>query len=218
VKRSAAVGADVPRPGAVVDLAERDSPSEGRFVERFLPGCLRRSLAERFKTRVTGLFEHGRSALFGRQPIMEILRAYEEDHGAVFEAELVDGLPETLVDGIRRGLYGASVGCRVVEQKVNPRPLRSAFNPDGIEQREYVRVSAFDISLTPSPQYREATVALRSRWALEPGTIYRTGSLTVEPAWRLPAPGRRDYLADPPDYLAAAVVDYLSSRGGAVRF
>jgi phage head maturation protease len=50
---------------------------EGHFLESFRYGCLRESFAQRAKNRLIGLFEHGRSRLFGRAPIMEIAAPFQ---------------------------------------------------------------------------------------------------------------------------------------------
>ena len=141
--------------------SEVDSVMEGHFMERFAPGSLRKTFAETL-SRAKGYFEHGRSRLFDRTPIMEVTRTWEEPEGPWFAATLLRGLPEWMVDGIGRGLYGVSLGATPVkvERVRNPKP--SAHNPKGIEERTYRELKAFDISLTPTPHYAEATAMLRS--------------------------------------------------------
>ena len=198
-------------------FTEIDNEREGHFLERFAPGCCSRSFADRIASRLRGFFEHGISRLFGRTPIMDIERTWEQADGAYFEAELLRGLPESFIDGLRRGLYGTSIGCKPVNVSRVRNPGRSAHNKGGLEERTYTEVSVHDISLTARPHYAGTDVALRSH--TDDGLIYRssTPSILVAPAWALPEPRssptrdwllpepararRRDYLAGPPDYL-----------------
>jgi hypothetical protein len=85
--------------------------AEGHFLERWAYGSLRSSFAERMRSRVRGYFEHGKSAIYGRQAIMDLTRVWEESSGAWYEADLLDGLPPYLIDGLKRGLYGTSIGA-----------------------------------------------------------------------------------------------------------
>lgn len=143
--------------------SEVDSIMEGRFIERFAAGSLTKSFAESFR-RVKGYFEHGLDRVFGRAPIMDIQETWETDEGAFFRAQLLKGLPDYMLDGIRRGLYGASLGAKELPGKTDrvrwPRP--SDYNPKGIEERTYRELRANDISLTPRPHYEEAAVMMRS--------------------------------------------------------
>lgn len=140
--------------------SEVDSVLEGHFLERFSQGSLAKTFAESVR-RMKGYFEHGRSKMFERAPIMDIKETWETDEGAFFRAELLRDIPGFIVDGIRKGLYGASIGARpvVVERH---RPGKSDYNPDGLEERTYKELRAFDISLTPHPHYEEASVMMRS--------------------------------------------------------
>jgi phage head maturation protease len=166
---------------------EVDNPREGHFVERFAPGSLRKSLG--LLQRVKGYFEHGRSRMFERAPIMQIQDTWEQADGAYFRASLLRGLPAWIEDGLRRGLYGASLGAEpiVVERERYPRP--STYNPKGLEERTYREIRAYDISLTARPAYESAVVALRSH------------------EW-IPYAPRRDYLRDV-DYFADPLPDLL---------
>jgi phage head maturation protease len=178
---------------------------EGSFVERFAAGSLRKSFGLLRKLR--GYFEHGRSSAFGPAPIMDIEEGWEEPTGAFFRASLLDGIPSYIVDGIRKGLYGASVGAEPVDVDVERFPQRSSYNPKGLEERTYRSVVVHDISLTSRPAYEDAVVSLRARDFLvddTPGTIHRVALEPVRFTARRPV---RDYLAEmgfPPrrDYLS----------------
>lgn len=141
--------------------SEVDSVMEGHFLERFAAGSLRKSFSEGF-SRVKGYFAHGKSSLFDRAPVMELREAWEDGNAAYFRANLLRGLPEWMIDGLRRGLYGASLGAEPVKVERTRYPKRSQHNPQGIEERTYRELRAYDISLTPAPHYEQATVMLRS--------------------------------------------------------
>lgn len=140
--------------------SEVDSVIEGHFMERFAPGSLAKTFSETVR-RMKGYFEHGRSKMFERAPVMDIRETWETDEGAFFRAALLDGIPGFIVDGIRKGLYGASIGATPV-QVDRSRPGKSDYNPRGLEERTYKELRASDISLTPHPHYEAATVMMRS--------------------------------------------------------
>jgi hypothetical protein len=153
--------------------------------------------------RLKGYFDHGKSRTFDRAPVMEIKETWETEAGAFFRASLLDGIPSYIVDGIRRGLYGASLGAEPIDVDVDRFPQRSAHNPKRLEERTYRELRAFDISLTASPAYESATVALRAKDYLgdDSDAIVR---VALEPVHFLAAPlSRRDYIPFPArDYLA----------------
>jgi phage head maturation protease len=178
---------------------EVDNSREGNFLERWAAGSLRKSFGALKPMR--GFFDHGRSKTFDRAPVMNIEEAWETDKGAFFRASLLDGIPGYMVDGIRKGLYGASIGASPTVVESVRFPGKSPHNPKGIEERTYREVQAFDISLTASPAYEEATVTLRAVDYLgsEPAGIVR---VALEPVHFAKRPVR-DYFADEPhDYLS----------------
>lgn len=140
---------------------EVDSVFEGNFMERFAAGALKKTLQENI-SRIRVYFEHGYSKLYDSQPIADLLRAWEEPDGARFSASLLDGIPDLLRSGIRKGLYGASIGARIVKVETNADAKPSDHNPKGLEERTYTEVQAHDFSLTPRPAYASTSVAMRS--------------------------------------------------------
>lgn len=140
---------------------EVDSVFEGNFVERFAPGSLKKTLRENMR-RIRVYFEHGFSKLYDSQPIADLQRAWEEPDAAWFTATLLDGLPDVLLSGLRRGLYGASIGAQIVKVETNENPEPSDHNPKGLEERTYTEVQAHDFSITPRPAYASTSVSLRS--------------------------------------------------------
>lgn len=143
------------------EWSEVDSLIEGHFLERFDMGSFRKTLAER-AAEIKVYFEHGRDKVFGTQVVGILRDAWEQDDGLYFRAGLLQGLPELFMDGLRRSLYGASVGAKVVQMKRDRAPEASDHNPNRLEERTYKEMRAFDFSLTPRPHYASATVALRS--------------------------------------------------------
>jgi phage head maturation protease len=173
--------------GRVVPYGEWSevNSAEGHFMERFAYGSFTKTLKER-ASRIRMFFEHGRSRLFDSQPIAELRETWEQPDGVYFRAALLDGLPELFHDGLRRGLYGASIGAQILKADRVRAPRRSAHNPDGLEERTYTEVRAFDYSITPRPHYASALVALR---AYDERRRARRDHLAAEP-WRLPAIAR----------------------------
>jgi len=143
------------------EWSEVDSVVEGHFMERFARGSFTKTLAERVG-EVKVYFEHGRSKIFDSQPIAEVRETWEQPDGVYFRAALLGGLPELFRDGLRRGLYGASVGAKVLKLERVRAPKESSYNPSRLEERTYKELRAFDYSITPRPHYASATVALRS--------------------------------------------------------
>jgi phage head maturation protease len=179
---------------------EIDNPREGHFIERFAVGSLRRSFG--LLRRMKGYFEHGKSRMFDRAPIMDIQETWETDAGAFFRASLLDGIPPFIVDGIRRGLYGASLGAEPIDVEHTRFPGKSAHNPKGLEERTYRELRAFDISLTPAPAYESSMVTLRAKdyLASDSDAIFR---VALDPVHFLAAPSTTpDYFLEARDYLA----------------
>ena len=140
--------------------SEVDSVIEGHFLERFSFGSLAKSFSEGF-ARMKGYFEHGQSKMFDRTPIMALRRVWETEAAAWFEANLLRGLPPHMIDGIRHGQYGVSLGATPIKMERNTHPRKSEYNPKGLEERTYKELRAYDISLTPAPHY-DTPVMLRS--------------------------------------------------------
>jgi HK97 family phage prohead protease len=144
------------------EWTEVNSSIEGHFMERFAPGSLAKTLRER-ASRIRALFEHGLDFL-GRQPIATIDEFRDEEDGAYYEASLLRGLPDLLVEGLRRGVYGSSIRYRPVPGKWDRvrNPGSSEHNPDGLP--EYTVREAFvkEFSVVTFPQYEGATARIRS--------------------------------------------------------
>lgn len=144
------------------EWTEVDSSIEGHFMERFAPGALAKTLRER-ATRIRALFEHGLDFL-GRQPIATNFEFRDQDDGAYFQASLLRGVPDLLIEGLRAGQYGSSVRFRPIPGKWDRvrSPGQSEHNPEGIPEHTYREAYVHEFSVTAFPQYEGSTAALRS--------------------------------------------------------
>jgi phage head maturation protease len=111
-----------------------DNDIEGRFVEIVAPGSFLRTFAEdRDQMRVQ--LEHGFDFSLGGKPIAVPTVLREDEIGPYYEAELLDGVPELVTDGIRKGQYGASFRFRVMRESWEDEPTRTDWNPDALPVR-----------------------------------------------------------------------------------
>ncbi len=134
-------------------FTEINSRREGHFLERFAPGSLARTLATHLK-RIRVLFEHGEDRSLGRQPIATFDDFRDAPDGAYYTASLLRGVPELLVEGLRRGVYGSSVRFNPVKVDRVRSPGRSAHNPDGLEERTIREARIYEFSVVTFPAYR----------------------------------------------------------------
>lgn len=139
------------------------SAVEGHFMERVMPGALTKTLTERVN-RMRILYEHGLSRLLDKQPIAKFETIRDEADGPYFRSRLLPGLPDLLLEGLREGLYGLSIGMRFPISKVdtNYRPKRSDFNPEGIPESTIREVGLDEVSVTAFPVYEGTTAGVRS--------------------------------------------------------
>lgn len=138
-----------------------DSVFEGRFVERIAPGAFAKSLAER-GDRLKIMWNHGRSEILPDVLIARPTEVREDQRGAYYEAEMFDGLPEWLYQGLREGVYGASFRFQAVRDEWNDEPTRSADNPDGLPERTVREAKVFEAGPVSWPAYDDATAMVRS--------------------------------------------------------
>ena len=142
------------------EWTEVKSRVEGHFLERFAPRSLAKTMSERVD-RIRVLFEHGLDVL-GGQTIAAIDEMRDEEDGAHYRASLLEGVPELLIAGLRRGLYGTSVRYGPVKWDRVRFPKRSDYNPEGIEERTVREAFVKEFSVTTFPQYAGATARIRS--------------------------------------------------------
>jgi len=113
-------------------------------------------------SRVRMMWEHGLDTVVGRQAIAEIEELRDESDGAHYRAVLLDGLPELLVSGLRRGLYGSSIRFGPIKWDRVRYPKRSDYNPGRIPEHTIREAFVKEISITPFPQYSGTTAHVRS--------------------------------------------------------
>lgn len=133
----------------------------GPFLERILPGALKKTLAERAH-RMRVLFHHGLDSL-GKQPIAQIEEIADRADGLYYRARLFPSVPPLIVDGLRSEQYGASVGMRLpYKAKVTRFPKKSEHNPEGLEERSVTEAAMNEFSITAFPVYEGGTASMRA--------------------------------------------------------
>jgi len=140
---------------------EVKSVFEGHFLERVLPGALKKTFAERGH-RMKVLFHHGLDSL-GKQPIAKLEEIIDREDGAYYRARLFPSVPPLILDGLRANDYGISIGMVLpYRSENNRRPGKSAHNPDGIEERTVTETAMRELSVTAFPVYEGTSVGVRS--------------------------------------------------------
>jgi HK97 family phage prohead protease len=139
------------------EWTEVNSLKEGHFLERFAPGALAGNAIPAMAKRIRVLFEHGLDTVLGRQAIAAIEEMRDEPDGAYYRARLLDGLPELLVAGLRRGPYGSSVRFEPLKQDRVRYPKRSEYNPEGLPEHTVREARIREFSVVTFPQYAGAT-------------------------------------------------------------
>ena len=143
------------------EWTEIDSWYEGRFLERVAKGAFRKTFREgREQMRV--LLQHGYDPELGDRPIAAIADLREDDVGAYYEAELLDGIPELVIAGLRAGQYGASFRFRVIRELYDHEPGVSDHNPEGLPERTIQEVEVREFGPVTWGAYPAATAQLRS--------------------------------------------------------
>jgi capsid assembly protease len=141
---------------------EIDSIIEGHFMEMFLVGSLDKTFAER-REHMRCILYHGRSGTnLGKMPIGLVTDLHADKTAGYFEAELFDGLPTVLIEGLEAGQYGTSVKYELTRPDYRPRPGKSAYNPQGLDELRVAEAKVIEFGPTPFPIYEGAPVGLRS--------------------------------------------------------
>jgi len=140
---------------------EVKSVFEGHFLERVMPGALKKTFAERGH-RMKVLFHHGMDTL-GKQPIAKLEEIRDSGDGAYYRARLFPSVPPLILDGLRANDYGISVGFVLPYRSKNVfRPGKSEHNPQGIEERTVTEAAVKEMSVTAFPVYPDTTAGVRS--------------------------------------------------------
>lgn len=143
------------------EWTEIDSFFEGRFMERVAPGAYKKTFREQ-GDKIRVLLEHGHDPQLGNKPIAEISELREDEHGAYYEARLLPGLPELVVEGLRAGQYGASFRFSVVRETFVQDPGVSDHNPLGLPERTLKEVRVAEFGPVTFGAYPGATAGVRS--------------------------------------------------------
>jgi HK97 family phage major capsid protein len=139
--------------------AEIQSVTEGHFMERFSRTAYRKTMAEN-PPKI--LFQHGKDPEIGEKPIATTDQAGEDAISPFARGQLLEGLPELIVDGIRKGVYGASHRFSVVREKWEPNPIGGPHNPDKLPERTISEARLFELGPVTWGAYSSATASLRS--------------------------------------------------------
>lgn len=142
------------------EWTEVRSSIEGHFLERFTPGALAKTMAER-ANRIRVMFEHGLDFL-GRQSIAAGIAFEDRADGAYYDASLFRSVPDLILEGLRHGVYGSSIRFRPVKWDRVRSPKPSEHNPDGIPEHTIREAYVQEFSVVSFPQYEGATAAVRS--------------------------------------------------------
>jgi HK97 family phage major capsid protein len=154
--------------------AEIDSVTEGHFMERFRLGAYRKTMAE---SPPKILFQHGRDPQVGEKIIASTDETGEDEISPFARGQILDGLPELVVDGLRKGVYGSSHRFSVVREDFQPKPKAGAHNPKGLPERTITEARLFELSPVTWPAYAQASASLRSLT-----DEFRLGGIAADPA------------------------------------
>ena len=141
---------------------EINSAFEGRFMERFAPSSMTKTLSEgRDNMRV--LFQHGRDPQIGDKPLGPIARLEPDTTGAFYEVPMLDtAYNRELIPGLEANLYGASFRFEVISEEFVTKPARSEHNPLGLPERTVTEARVREFGPVTFPAYGGATAGLRS--------------------------------------------------------
>ena len=140
---------------------EIDSAIEGQFMEIIEPGAFARTFKNN-RDRIRVLFQHGKDPDIGEKPIAAITDLRSDNVGPAYEAELLDGIPPLVLDGLKRGQYGVSYRFSVSDQKWNDNPGKSPANPKGLPERVIREARVYEFGPVTFPADAGADVAVRS--------------------------------------------------------
>jgi HK97 family phage prohead protease len=143
------------------EWTEIDSVWEGEFMERIAPGAFSKTINDQ-RNDMRVLFEHGRDPDLGNKPIGAIQELREDDEGAYYEAELFDGLPPLVMQGLRAKQYGASFRFRVMREEFENDAKASDHNPRALPERTIKEAQVFEFGPVTFPAYAGASAGVRS--------------------------------------------------------
>ena len=117
-------------------FAEIQSVTEGHFMERFSRSAYKKSMAEH-PPKI--LFNHGKDPDLGEKIIATTDEVGEDATSPYARGQILDGVPELVIDGIRKGVYGASHRFSVIREKWDDKPIGGPHNPKKLPERKIGR-------------------------------------------------------------------------------
>jgi len=145
------------------EWTEIDSVFEGHFMERIAPGAFKKTFQEN-QQRIRVLFQHGQDPQIGDKPLGTIDVLEEDRTGAYYEVPLLDApyVRDSLLPGLRAGLYGASFRFSVQREEFDRHAEPSEHNPQGLPERTLKELAVREFGPVTFPAYPGATAAVRS--------------------------------------------------------
>ena len=109
------------------------------------------------------LFQHGHDPQIGNKPLGPLTELRESAEGLAYEVPLLDtSYNRDLKPGLEAGLYGSSFRFTVTAEDFDPRPGRSAHNPDRLPERTVTDLHLYELGPVTFPAYSGATAGMRS--------------------------------------------------------
>jgi HK97 family phage major capsid protein len=139
--------------------AEIQSATEGHFMERFSRSAYKKAMAEN-PPKI--LFQHGKDPQIGEKPIATTDEFGEDATSPYARGQILDGVPELVVDGLRKGVYGSSHRFSVVRETWNEKPVGGAHNPKRLPERTITEAKLPELGPVTWPAYAQASASLRS--------------------------------------------------------
>ncbi len=142
---------------------EINSIFEGRFLERFAPGSLKKTISEN-RDAMRVLFQHGFDPAIGDKPLGPIRELREDGTGAFYEVPLLDAdyVRNSVLPGLEAGLYGVSFRFSVIREEIDKEPEPSEHNPDGLPERTVIEARVREFGPVTFPAYEGASASIRS--------------------------------------------------------
>jgi HK97 family phage prohead protease len=153
---------------------EVNSRAEGHFRESFSRGAFSRYLSDSENSRgVRLLLDHGQNPIEGQLPVGVIDELRDSPEGLAYTARLFPGPYRDQIEAaVMARQMGSSVRFAPMRMDRNPRPARSASNPQGIPEHRVHEAQLREISLTTFPAYKSPTmVSLRFATATTPTRV-----------------------------------------------
>lgn len=142
---------------------EINSLFEGNFLERFAPGAFRKTIDEQ-REAMQVLFQHGHDPQVGDKPLGPIDELKEDKAGAYYEVPLLEAsyVRDSILPGLKAGLYGASFRFRAIIEEINEDPEASAYNPHALPERTVKEAEVREFGPVTFPAYAGASAGVRS--------------------------------------------------------